>query len=210
MQKLLELVGPLAIVTHFVLLDLEYPVNIQEFFGLIFPMITFDVFPTDDLYQAQFQVNDMEDDALTEQFDLVGYGTMICFSNLGSLLIFMFLQPASILIFVILLLAIPRMCCLKLRIRIRKQLDAMLFNDLIAFYDSNYLVLSIIGWIGMQDLRLTTDHLMGERLGSLSSICLFTFSLAYPCLVIVTYSCKLKSVKYLHQELKKWTPEEFS
>jgi hypothetical protein len=58
----------------------------QEFFGNIFPLITFDVVPTDYIY-AVLNAG-IDDEALTEQFDHVGYGSQLVFDNLGSLLLF--------------------------------------------------------------------------------------------------------------------------
>jgi hypothetical protein len=39
----------------------------------MFPLITFDMFPTDELYQAIFDFENIETLPLTDQFDQVGY-----------------------------------------------------------------------------------------------------------------------------------------
>lgn len=49
------------------LITLNYPVEMLEFFALIFPLITFDVFPTDKLYEKMFKFSMIENDyALTD------------------------------------------------------------------------------------------------------------------------------------------------
>ena len=44
------MVEPLTIILHMSLIDLNYPLNLQNFFSQLFPLITFDIIPTDNLY----------------------------------------------------------------------------------------------------------------------------------------------------------------
>jgi hypothetical protein len=52
------------------------------------PIWTFDILPSDDIFEAIFNISEIDDDALTEKFDEVGYGSRLVYGNLGSLLIF--------------------------------------------------------------------------------------------------------------------------
>ena len=58
---LLGLVSSLNPITHYVLLRLDYPLNVQEFFGQIFPLLTFDLFDTGWLYEMVFGLTRFED-----------------------------------------------------------------------------------------------------------------------------------------------------
>jgi hypothetical protein len=48
-----------------------------EFFGLLFPLITFDVFPVSGLYEKIFHFAEITTDyPLTAQFGIVGYSSV--------------------------------------------------------------------------------------------------------------------------------------
>ena len=95
LNQLLGLVSSLNIILHFMCMGLDYPLRMQLFFGGLFHLITFDAMPTDDLYNLLFSTKSFEDDEpLSEQFDIIGYSSRLVYDNLGSLLVFMFLQPA--------------------------------------------------------------------------------------------------------------------
>jgi len=50
LNKILGLVSELILVSHFVVLDLNYSPNLLVFFKSIFPLLIFDALPTDILY----------------------------------------------------------------------------------------------------------------------------------------------------------------
>jgi len=50
LSTLLGLVSTLTIITHFILIELNYPANLQEFFKILFPLITLNLIPTDHIY----------------------------------------------------------------------------------------------------------------------------------------------------------------
>ena len=52
------------------------------------PIWTFDILPSDDIFEPIFNLSEIDDDALTEKFDEVGYGSKLVYSNLGSLIIY--------------------------------------------------------------------------------------------------------------------------
>jgi hypothetical protein len=53
-NQLLGIVSSLGIIIHFVIIDLAYPLRMQIFFADLFPLITFDIIPTDVLYDMLF------------------------------------------------------------------------------------------------------------------------------------------------------------
>jgi len=95
-NKLLGMISALGFITHFCLLNLDYPLNLLNFFAQLFPLIAFDFLPTE-WYTSIFALEGLEDEPLTDQFDTVGYGNKsLLYDNLGSLLIFMLSMPVSI------------------------------------------------------------------------------------------------------------------
>ncbi len=48
------MVTTLAIILHMFLVTLNYPVEMMNFFGMMFPLITFDAIPTTNLYEKMF------------------------------------------------------------------------------------------------------------------------------------------------------------
>ena len=58
------------------LVSLNYPVEMMEFFGMLFPLITFDVLPVNGEYEKWFHFSQIETDhPLNYQFNAVGYGS---------------------------------------------------------------------------------------------------------------------------------------
>lgn len=56
--------------THIMLINVDYPLNAQLFTESIFPIIAFDMVPTDDLYADIFPaLNEVEDDPISETFE---------------------------------------------------------------------------------------------------------------------------------------------
>jgi hypothetical protein len=47
------------------IIDLNYPRKVQDFFAGLFPLIVFDVVPTDDLYQYIFHFEEIEPEEST-------------------------------------------------------------------------------------------------------------------------------------------------
>jgi hypothetical protein len=49
-KLVLDLINPLKVFVHMALLDLLYPANVADFVGQLFPLITFDLIPTQYIY----------------------------------------------------------------------------------------------------------------------------------------------------------------
>lgn len=73
LNHLLSIVAELTIVSHFVVLDLHYSTNLQQFFKQIFPLLIFDILPTDNWYESWFSLSEIEDDPKSSKFEEVGY-----------------------------------------------------------------------------------------------------------------------------------------
>ena len=62
--------------------QLNYPDNLNNFFSGLFPLITYDVLPMGNLFEDIFRFSRISpDDPLTEQFNVVGYGSMFALEN---------------------------------------------------------------------------------------------------------------------------------
>jgi hypothetical protein len=66
LNQVLNIVDNLGLILHLFILTLEYPINVQNFFAAMFPLITFDMFPTDELYQVMFDFENIQTTPLTD------------------------------------------------------------------------------------------------------------------------------------------------
>jgi len=75
------------------ILSLHYPPNLVDYFAGLFPFITFDAVPTDDLYNYMFDYENIDDEGLNELFENVGYEFTTTVGNMGSMFLFVVLLP---------------------------------------------------------------------------------------------------------------------
>lgn len=130
------------------LVQLNYPVEMMNFFGLLFPLITFDVFPVSGAYERWFHFTEITTDhALNDQFNTVGYGSIFLINNVGSLFFFVIINIIAPLI----LWLLRRYKPLKRVKIVQSKIDSLASNTLwsgtIGFFASNYLVLSVVSFI---------------------------------------------------------------
>ena len=82
---------------HMFMLQLDYPEPTMEFFGGLFPFITFDMVPTDDLYEEMFNFNEHEEDInsnlISDQFEILGYEYVNMIGNMGSMYLYLLILP---------------------------------------------------------------------------------------------------------------------
>ena len=178
------------------LMSLDYPLNIMEFFGGLFPLIAFDILPVDLIYELNwFNINALEARSLSEQFEIVGYETTFTIFNLGSLFVMIVSMP-----FVTLILGFVRVVpclCTFVRKKIDRYFKLQFWNGIILFVDSVYLVLVFVAMVGLYDLRMSNDYTLIEKLQSLMAIGLFVICLAFPAFVTLLYAWQIKSSKIL-------------
>ena len=74
------------------LANLSYPIQLAEFIGVLFPLVSLDLIPTEKLYEKIFHFSSvLGDGPLTNQFDLVGYSSVFIVKNIGSMFILIIL-----------------------------------------------------------------------------------------------------------------------
>ena len=108
LNSILSSVTALTPITHLILIDLDYPANLNHFYSYLFPLISFDLIETDEIYERIFSLSEFEDEPQSEPFDLLGYSYQLAINNIGSLLIFIFSQP----ILLITLTVVSKTCCI--------------------------------------------------------------------------------------------------
>ena len=70
---------------------------------------------------------------------------------------------------------------------INDKLDDLKWNGIIKFYFRTYLVLSMIGWISIYDLRFGNNFSLTENFSSVLGILLVAFSILFPILIGVIF-----------------------
>ena len=86
MNSILSNVRCLSLITHLMMMQLNYPANCVIFYGVVFNFVTFDVLPTEGLYGEIFGFVNI---AYSEQAANIGYESHYAISNSGSIPIFM-------------------------------------------------------------------------------------------------------------------------
>lgn len=166
-------------------------------------MITFDLFPTDKIYESMFKFSEIEppEGGLNEQFSSLGYGCIFMICNMGSMYLFLLITPAYILI-LWLLLQIPPWFCGKFGKKkiipdLRERYSSQFYNDNIDFVNQGYLVLTLMSMINLTDLRLSSDYSVSEIYNSLFALTWFIFALIFPFFIVAFYNYKIKLDKPL-------------
>ena len=83
---LLGMISNISLILHMFLVKLNFPVELQNFMNIFFPLITFSLIPTDEIFETMFHFFEIQTDyPLTNQFDAVGYSSIFFIKNLGFL-----------------------------------------------------------------------------------------------------------------------------
>ena len=79
------------------LVTLNYPVNLLNFMNIIFPLVTFDIIPTTEIFETMFHFGDITDNPLSDNFSTLGYSSIFSVSNLGSIYFVIQFGPSFLL-----------------------------------------------------------------------------------------------------------------
>lgn len=195
----LGIIEPLGLMTHIMLINIEYPQNAQLFTNSIFPIVSFDMIPTDDLYAKLFRLDEVDDEPVSAVFEEIGYESKLSMNNLGSLFLLLIFQPLQILIFKILKKACfcKREPIAKTVIKIAdSRLDNLIWNGLISFHQSTYLVTTMIALINMYDLRLdSAKYTFIEVTSSLLALFLLAMAVLVPTVVSICLLVKINEIE---------------
>ena len=153
LNQLLSVVDNLSIISHMFIFNLNYPVNLLDFFKGLFPLITFDSIPTDEIYEYVFEFSEVDDEPLSEEFEAVGYESRLTLINMGSLFLVNFLVLPLFLLIALLVFYWFKLCTPGNRItrylfkKAKGQVDEFFFNGIIMTIDASLLVTTIIALI---------------------------------------------------------------
>ncbi len=75
----------MQMITHFMIMQLNYPAVSTLFYGLIFEFVNFDIVPTDPIYGYVFA---FKNEPYSEQAEETGYESGLFIVNSGSFLIY--------------------------------------------------------------------------------------------------------------------------
>lgn len=200
---LLQSVASLGIMFHMFLVSLNFPVEMMDFFGLMFPMIAFDAFPVESLYEKIFKFSEINSDhALTDQFDSFGYSSIFIVSNIGSLFLIAIIQVLQSILLWLIRRFKPFKDCWGQQ-SLDQMADETLWNGLISFYFDNYLVLSVVSFIGCQDLRFGSEYTYTEKFCSFLAVSGIGLSIVFPISIFILYRIKLRTLDPNHEDVAK-------
>ena len=120
----------------------------------------------------------------------MGYSNILAINNIGSLLLLIVFLPILLLLLNIMRWLLKNSNSLigkHLKNFINSKLDDLKWNGIIKFYFSAYLVLSMIGWISINDLRFGSNFTATENFSSILGIILAIFSILFPILLLIIF-----------------------
>ena len=100
MNSVLAQVRSLGLITHLMMMQLNYPAESNLFFSTIFEYVTFDLLPVEDIYGEVFI---WENVPYSDQAEAIGYESRYAIDNTGSLLIYILLIVAQLMLVAIIL-----------------------------------------------------------------------------------------------------------
>ena len=71
----------------------QIPANAGLFYGFIMDVASFDLLPTELIYDAYFNLKDEASDSVNSNFESLGYSSMYFLRNMGTLMLVLFSVP---------------------------------------------------------------------------------------------------------------------
>ena len=196
------MIGNISFILHMFLAVLNYPINLQNYLNIFFPLITFALIPTTELFETMFHFSQQSDYAITDQFDAVGYSSIFCINNLGFL--YLNIQFGCGLIFM--LWISTRLKMFENHKKWQKFIDSMTkqfyWNGIIQFCNQNYLLICVVSFIESNDLRIGTQYTATEVYCSILAITGMVFAFGFPVILLFTYrkAVKRENILFTIQE----------
>ena len=105
MNQILSQVRSLSMITHLQMMQLNVPPSAIIFFSALFEFVTFDIVPTEDIYEKTFA---WENVPYSESADNIGYASRQIIENTGSVPIFLLIIFCQQIAFAILVRAVKK------------------------------------------------------------------------------------------------------
>ena len=183
MQFLWDLINSQQIVILLPLFASQIPANAMVMFGAIMQIAAFDAIPTDPVYEY-LELDGK--DPINDNFESVGFETILIMHNLGSLALFIALSPLYYIYYFLL------GCCshYKKIEEKRKQLGKTIFwGLLLRLIMESYMIVVICCLINVQQLDWSDDW---NSFNSGLSIAFFVIFMAFPILSTLYLYCNWK------------------
>ena len=198
-NQLLGFIANLSIIINMFILTLNYPLHVQKFFSALFPLITFDLIPTDDFYDNYLNFKSVKEKSYSDQFEAVGYGATLMLKNMGSLFLLLLSIPFTVLIGAIITFIVPKqdwLLCCRNYVRPWGE-EKQKWNNFILYVDQNYVVLSLMALINIKDLRLTSEYNFVERFNSAFALIWLIIQILMPIVMCLIYNRVIKRLRPL-------------
>jgi len=137
LQQLFSTIKKMQILVHMALVNISLPANASMFFAFLLQVVAFDVIPTDGPYDAIFGFQ--ESNPLTLNFELIGYESVYCIRNLGSMFLMFLLATLTGVILAI--TSISKSAKIHHYRGVVK--EKMFWNGIFSFLNETYIILSV-------------------------------------------------------------------
>lgn len=143
LNAMFSAIKKLQIIVHMVLVSLAIPAVAQIFFSYLLDICAFSLFPTDEIYT--FLLDLPEQDAVSVNFDQVGYGTNFYILNVGDLFVIALSFPVNVIIANILL----HLDSIKFKTKARNLLEPVYWEGPLALIEETYIITCISAFLGV-------------------------------------------------------------
>ena len=145
LNTVLSMVRSISMIVHMMTVPMDTPSKTDIFFNTVFDLISFDIIPTEDLYNKIFEFDNVP---LTEYFLAVGYESQHIIFNMGSIFLFLVIE-----VFIEITFALIAWLCKKPKVKnwAKKKLDSFFFVGLISFYNEIYICMAFSAAINLFD-----------------------------------------------------------
>lgn len=143
-----------------------------------------------------FNFDAIKDDPFSNQFNLVGYNNSnFSVSNLNSIFLILTFGPA--IYFVLWFISKENLFWRHPQVQLKIDIivKRTVWNGFILFFAESYVIICTTAFIGIKDLRLTSEYTSTEIYCSLFSLLLVAYVIIGPLVIAVTYFRTFKSSK---------------
>lgn len=154
LNQLLGMIDNLTVITHLFLISISVPSNISQFLNTLFPLITLDYLQINLLNEEIFGFTELENWALSYQFEAIGYSQTFLVVTLADKFYFILFGPAFIFFVYVMHRITSYFKLRRLNAYFEGQYTGIIWNGIIGFFAANYMCLVIAALIQLEDIRV--------------------------------------------------------
>ena len=152
MNSLFSQVRSLSVVTHYNMMMITFPASCIQFFAVIYEYVTYDVIPTDNLYEDRMG---LPYKPFSANADKVGYPSTSMIPNLGSVPIFIIITILSMLTWYIIVRMMKNKNGCAYRFA-RRKLDGFFWAGCHDFINETYIAICFAACINYSDYKFSS------------------------------------------------------